>query len=147
MMKTRKKASTTTTDFGEVLRNKLATNPELAAMVEDAAVDAHTAREIYRARIAAGLTQKQLATFVGTTQSVIARIEDADYGSHSMRVLKKIAVALKKRLRVELYDQPIAVKSEVSEVEWHLGWDSTMVAPSTSITYGLEQFCPIAMQP
>ena len=132
-----------TTDFGNVVRKKLADNPELAAMVEDAAVDSHTAREIYRARNTAGLTQKQLAELAGTFQSVIARIEDADYGSHSMRILKKIAAALGKRLRVELYDKPsfdpIPTGCDTAEVTWPLSFESNTV-PSTSSTGDLKKF-------
>jgi len=137
-----------TTDFGDVIRKKLADNPDLAAMVEDAAVDAHTAREIYRARNEAGLTQRQLADLAGTYQSVIARIEDADYGGHSMRVLKKIAHVLGKRLRVELYDkpsfEPIPTGNDSTEVAWSLAWDANNT-PSTSSTSGFQKFTPIAM--
>jgi ribosome-binding protein aMBF1 (putative translation factor) len=46
-----------------------------------------------------GLTQAELARKVGTTQSVIARLEDAEYGGHSLAMLERIAsvcgVALK----------------------------------------------------
>ena len=41
-----------------------------------------------------GLTQKALAARVGTTQSVIARLEDADYEGHSLRMLARIAAAV-----------------------------------------------------
>jgi ribosome-binding protein aMBF1 (putative translation factor) len=48
-----------------------------------------------------GLTQAELAKKVGTTQSVIARLEDAEYGGHSLTMLERIAtvcgVALKLR--------------------------------------------------
>ena len=47
----------------------------------------------------AGLTQTELAKKVGTTQSVIARLEDAEYTGHSLSRLERIAavcgVALK----------------------------------------------------
>ena len=46
------------------------------------------------------LTQKQLAELVGTTQSVIARLEDADYEGHSLSMLQRIAAAVNKRLEV-----------------------------------------------
>ncbi len=39
----------------------------------------------------AGLTQAELAKKVGTTQSVIARLEDADYAGHSLTMLERIA--------------------------------------------------------
>jgi hypothetical protein len=37
---------------------------------------------------------------VGTTQSVISRLEDADYEGHSLPMLQRIAAALHKRLDV-----------------------------------------------
>ena len=44
-------------------------------------------------REAADLSQKELAERVGTTQSVIARLEDASYTSQSLRMLVRIAAA------------------------------------------------------
>jgi len=41
-----------------------------------------------------------LAELVGTTQSVIARLEDADYEGHSLSMLQRIATAVNKRLEV-----------------------------------------------
>jgi transcriptional regulator with XRE-family HTH domain len=58
------------------------------------------AHKIYRIRKGAGLTQQQLAKLVGTTTSVISRLEDADYEGHSMTMLHRIAVALDKRLEL-----------------------------------------------
>lgn len=39
------------------------------------------------------LTQTELARKVGTSQSVIARLEDAEYTSHSLRMIERIAKA------------------------------------------------------
>jgi len=41
----------------------------------------------------AGLTQTELARKVGTTQSVIARLEGAEYRGHSLTMLERIAGA------------------------------------------------------
>jgi ribosome-binding protein aMBF1 (putative translation factor) len=41
----------------------------------------------------AGLTQTVLAKKAGTTQSVIARLEDAEYTGHSLPMLERIALA------------------------------------------------------
>ncbi len=51
-------------------------------------------------RMHAGLTQQQLAKVVGTTQPVIARLEDAGYRGHSLRMLRRIAAALKKDVAI-----------------------------------------------
>jgi ribosome-binding protein aMBF1 (putative translation factor) len=41
----------------------------------------------------ADLTQAELAKKAGTTQSVIARLEDAEYRGHSLPMLERIAAA------------------------------------------------------
>jgi transcriptional regulator with XRE-family HTH domain len=58
------------------------------------------ARKIYHIRKGAGLTQQQLAKLIGTSTSVISRLEDADYEGHSLTMLHRIAEALDKRLEV-----------------------------------------------
>lgn len=52
------------------------------------------ARTLYNLRTQAGLTQAQLAQRVGTTASVICRLEDADYEGHSLAMLSRVAAAL-----------------------------------------------------
>ena len=44
--------------------------------------------------------RKQLAKLVGTTPSVICRLEDADYEGHSLAMLRRIAAALNKRVEI-----------------------------------------------
>lgn len=57
---------------------------------------------IYDIRKQAGLTQSQLAEAIGTTQSVIARLEDADYEGHSLSMLTRIASALNQKLEIKM---------------------------------------------
>lgn len=94
----------TTKDFAEVLQRRLAADPELAAAVEAERVQGNVSEQIFQARAQAGLTQKELAERVGTHQSVIARLEDADYDGHSLKMLERIASALGKRVVVRLAD-------------------------------------------
>ncbi|MBI2805322.1 MAG: helix-turn-helix transcriptional regulator [Planctomycetes bacterium] len=94
-------AKKTTRSFGDVIRGKLAANPDLAKALEEESVNADIAQQVYDLRTRAKLTQKQLADMVGTQQSVISRIEDADYGGHSLNMLKRIANALERQLRVD----------------------------------------------
>ena len=58
------------------------------------------AQQISQLRQAAGLTQAQLAKKVATSQSNIARIEDANYASYTLKTLNKIAKALNAQLEV-----------------------------------------------
>jgi len=74
--------------------------PGYAEAVAEERVKAQAAREIYDSRQAAGLSQKQLADLVGTHQSVIARLENADYDGHTLTMLNRIAAALGKRVEV-----------------------------------------------
>ncbi len=48
----------------------------------------------------ARLTQAQLAKLVGTTASVICRLEDADYQGHSLAMLRRVALALNRRVKI-----------------------------------------------
>jgi transcriptional regulator with XRE-family HTH domain len=48
----------------------------------------------------AGFSQTELAKRVGTTQSVISRLEDADYEGHSLAMLNRIAAAVERRVEI-----------------------------------------------
>lgn len=96
---------TTTRDFSQVIRRRLANDQDLAEAVEREAFNANIAQQIFDARRKAGLTQKQLAERIGTKQSVIARLEDADYEGHSLSMLRRIGEALNCLVRVELYQR------------------------------------------
>ena len=63
-------------------------------------MNAEVARTIYELREQAGLSQKELADRVETTQSVISRLEDADYEGHSLSMLNRIAKALNQQVQV-----------------------------------------------
>lgn len=73
----------------------------MQALLAEAHADAEIARKIYDLRISAGLTQAALAKRIGTTASVISRLEDADYEGHSLPMLRKIAAALGMTLKLE----------------------------------------------
>ena len=74
--------------------------PERLADLEEARGEDELARKIYELRERAGLTQKRLAKLVGTTASVISRLEDSDYEGHSLTMLKRIAAAVDKRVEI-----------------------------------------------
>ncbi len=78
----------------------VANNPERAASFEEELGGAEIASAIYKLRTRARLSQRELARRVGTTASVICRLEDADYEGHSLAMLRRIAAALGRRLQV-----------------------------------------------
>jgi ribosome-binding protein aMBF1 (putative translation factor) len=75
-------------------------NPELRRLTEEARINAAVAQLIYSARTKAGLSQADLAEKLGTKQSVISRLEDADYEGHSLSMLQRIAAALGQCLEI-----------------------------------------------
>src|SRR5271169_959610 len=73
---------------------------ELRAAFEDDLSAAGVASQIYKLRSRSGLSQRQLAAKVGTTASVICRLEDADYEGHSLSMLRRIAAALGREVKI-----------------------------------------------
>lgn len=78
----------------------IAGDPEQESFYEQALFDTEVASLIYDLRTKAGLSQRALARKVGTTASVICRLEDADYEGHSLAMLRRIAEALGKRVEI-----------------------------------------------
>jgi ribosome-binding protein aMBF1 (putative translation factor) len=78
----------------------IAGDPEQENIYEQTVVDTEVASLIYDLRSNAGLSQRALAKKVGTTASVICRLEDADYAGHSLAMLRRIAAAVGKRVEI-----------------------------------------------
>ena len=96
-----KKKKRPTTDAVEILhRRYYEGKPERLANLEKARANDQVARKIVTLRTQAGLSQRQLSRLVGTTASVICRLEDADYKGHSLAMLNRIAVALNRRVEI-----------------------------------------------
>lgn len=75
-------------------------DPAKEASFKEELANAEIASRIYKLRKKAGLSQRQLAARIGTTASVICRVENADYAGHSLPLLRRIGVALNKRVVV-----------------------------------------------
>jgi DNA-binding XRE family transcriptional regulator len=90
-----------TSDAAKIIHRRFfAGQPERLAELEEARANDAVARKILAIRTEAGLTQAQLAKLVGTTASVICRLEDADYEGHSLAMLNRIAAALDRRVEI-----------------------------------------------
>jgi ribosome-binding protein aMBF1 (putative translation factor) len=112
-MKARKRK---TSDALEILHQRFYEGkPKRIAQLERERVNASIARQIFDLRTSAGLTQSELAGLIGTTASVISRLEDADYTGHSLAILRRIALAL--GLQVEIRFKPVG-KTNISKRQY-----------------------------
>jgi ribosome-binding protein aMBF1 (putative translation factor) len=91
----------TTTDAIEIIdRRYYRGRPDREAELAEMEANVTVAEKIRALRTKAGLSQRQLAKLVGTTASVICRLEDADYEGHSLAMLNRVAAALDKRVEI-----------------------------------------------
>ena len=75
-------------------------DPKKRGDYEEALVNVKAAQLLFDMRTAAGLSQRELARRVGTTASVICRLEDADYSGHTLAMLNRVASALGRRIEL-----------------------------------------------
>jgi ribosome-binding protein aMBF1 (putative translation factor) len=90
----------TTTDALKILAQMAGKDPAMQRMFEQEVAKRQIAEKIYWLRQEAGLSQAELSKRVGTTQSVISRLEDADYDGHSLAMLNRIANAMERRIEI-----------------------------------------------
>lgn len=84
-------------------------DPQRQAMLDEEIVNVEAAQLVYDLRKNAGLSQRDLAKKVGTTASVICRMEQADYEG-SLSMLRRIVGALHRRLEL----RAVPMKSRTS---------------------------------
>ena len=72
------------------------------------------ARQVRELREEAGLSQQELAEIVGTTASVICRLEDADYEGYSLSMLNRIASAFDRKIKIDFVPNVIESCRDVS---------------------------------
>jgi len=90
----------TTTDALKILAHSAGNDPKRQQGFEEEVANREVAHKIFQLRQDSGLSQAQLARRVGTTQSVISRLEDADYEGHSLAMLNRIAAAVERRVEI-----------------------------------------------
>ena len=90
-----------TTDAVEIVDRIFgAGDPEWERMCLEEEIKARIGVIVYGLRTEASLTQTKLAEMVGTTQEVISKVENADYGGSALEMLFRVCVALKKGFAV-----------------------------------------------
>ena len=93
----------------ELYEELVGENPAAQEEFEEGLVNIEAAQLIYDMRTKAGLSQRALASKIGTSASSINRLESADYEGHTIGMVRRIATALNRRL--ELRAVPIKAAS------------------------------------
>lgn len=89
-------------DLDKTMERILTEDPSFQEELDKADQAWDIAFRIRDLREKAGLTQKELAKLLGTRQSNISRIEDADYTRYTLTTLEKVTKALKAKLEVKI---------------------------------------------
>lgn len=87
------------TNFDRYLEEQLQ-NPAFAARFEQAGEAWDVALQITALRQQAGLSQKDLAKRLKTSQQQVSRLESPGYEGHSLSTLRRVADALHARVRI-----------------------------------------------
>jgi len=103
------------TNFDQYLEDQLK-EPAFAARFERAGEAWDVALQIAALRREAGLSQKDLAKLLKTSQQQISRLESPGYEGHSLSTLRRVAEALHARVRVSIEREEAAPSSRVAEV-------------------------------
>jgi DNA-binding XRE family transcriptional regulator len=93
-------------------QEELRQDPEFQAIYEEEAAKSALWLQLVEARLAAGLTQKQLAERLGVSQAQVARIEKEDYDAYTLTTLRKYVAALGEGFSLEIQIHTPAERAE-----------------------------------
>jgi DNA-binding XRE family transcriptional regulator len=104
-------------------RDELHANPEYQAIYEEEAAKSALWLQLVEARLAAGLTQKQVAERLGVSQAQVARIEKEDYDSYTLTTLRRYVAALGDEFELEVNIRRKELKGQAEHQPLKLGMD------------------------
>ena len=102
------------TNFDRYLQDQLR-DPDFAARFKKAGEAWDLAIKLAGLRKEAGLSQKELARRVGTSQQQISRLESPSYEGHSLSMIRRVAEALGCTVRVEVERVKQSSKPAIAE--------------------------------
>ena len=108
------------TNFDSYLGEQLK-DPEFAERFRRAGEAWDVALQLAALREQAGLSQKELARLLHTSQQQISRLESPAYEGHSLSMLRRVARALNARVKVVLEPLPAARPHMVAEAPAQYG--------------------------
>ena len=102
------------TNFDRYLEEQLE-DPHFAARFKEAGEAWDVAMQLAALRNEFGLSQKELAERVGTSQQQISRLESPGYEGHSLSMIRRVAEVLGATVRVRIQRSKQAEKHAVAE--------------------------------
>lgn len=102
------------TNFDEYLEKQLK-DPDFAERFRKAGQAWDVALQLASLRKKAGLSQKELARRVGTSQQQISRLESPSYEGHSLSMLRRVVEVLGATLSVEIKRKGHSNQAAVAE--------------------------------
>ena len=102
------------TNFDVYLQDLLQ-DPAFAERFESAGQGWDVAIQLAALRERAGLSQKQLARKLKTSQQNISRLESPQYEGHSLSMLRRLAEALNARVRIVFEAEPDSGPASLAE--------------------------------
>ena|SRR5438552_10503854 len=116
------------TNFDRYLAEQMK-GPAFAARFKQAGEAWDVALQLTALREQAGLSQAELARKLKSTQQQISRLESPGYEGHSLRMLRRVAKALRARVRVVLEPEPAGVAAALSEDQVRYRVKRTLAKP------------------
>jgi transcriptional regulator with XRE-family HTH domain len=89
------------TNFDRYLEKQLK-DPDFASRYQKAGEAWNVALQLAALRKKAGLSQKELAQRVGTSQQQISRLESTSYEGHSLSMLRRVAEVLGAKVHIDI---------------------------------------------
>jgi transcriptional regulator with XRE-family HTH domain len=108
------------TNFDRYLEEQLK-DPDFAERFQKAGEAWDVAIQLAALRKASGMSQKELAQRVGTTQQQISRLESPSYESHSLSMLRRVAEVLGAKVYVEIQRNKRPRQAAVAESKTRYG--------------------------
>ncbi len=90
----------TTADAVEIIDRRFGGGEGWDREVAEESLKMNVGQLVHDLRVESGLSQKGLAARVGTSQSVISRVENADYEGSALQVLARVCMALRREISV-----------------------------------------------
>ncbi len=98
-----------TSDAVELMNKWYGGDAEWEQMLVDERLRVQVGQIVYDLRIEAGLSQEALAKLAGTSQSIISRVENADYEGSALEMLYRVCSALHRQISVERLNREVAI--------------------------------------